>query len=453
MLALSLLLALTIQDPSQDSGAAGGLVARARAARERNERLVTSYTATVTQRMGVGIHALSRDRMLYHQELAARIAWQRDGPSRIEVTGAREAVPVATRGDQVPDDLEAQTRWLVINPAEDYLRLVGMDDNDGWVYPLRDGSESDYRFAAGDTTIITLPDGRDVRLLELKFTARRSDFRLINGSLWFDADSYALVRAVFRPARPYEFRRDADSSDREGVPSFVNIIGDVKYVTLEYGLYESRWWMLRYFSADFLGTMGSVVGIPVKFERTYTNYQVRGGTPPAAGSTFRPAGTIRRHQRSGRDSARAEGRPYVRSEADSIRADSVHRAVAECIRQANEAEAHETNRETRRNGVRVRVRQCNRRDESDSSLVVVIPDDTASLLTSPLLGPPILEMGDIVSEDELRQLGQSLGALPQRPGSTAPTCRSVWVRSSRGCATTGSRRCRSAGVARSTSVA
>ncbi|HSE50861.1 MAG TPA: hypothetical protein VLB00_01640, partial [Gemmatimonadales bacterium] len=61
--------------------ATADLVTRARAARERNERLVTSYTATVTQKIGAGIRALSRDRMLFHQELSANIAWKRDGKS------------------------------------------------------------------------------------------------------------------------------------------------------------------------------------------------------------------------------------------------------------------------------------------------------------------------------------------------------------------------------------
>jgi hypothetical protein len=417
MLALSLVLALT----AQDSAAAGGLVVRARAARERNERLVTSYTATVTQRMGVGIHALSRDRMLFHQELAARIAWQRDAPSRIEVIGARQAVPVATRGDQVPDDLDDNVRWLVINPGEDYLRLIGMSGNDGFVYPLAEGSERDYRFAAGDTTIITLPTGRDVRLLELKVSARRPDFRLVNGSLWFDADSYGLVRAVFRPARPYEFRRDADAGDREGVPAFVNPIGEVKFVTMEYGLYESRWWMLRYVSMDAVGSMGSMLGIPFKFERTYSDYRVQGGTPPVPGGSFRSAGTVRRRERSAADSARAEGRPYIRTARDSILADSIAQAVRECIRRANEAEAaRDSSRQGRRAAVRVRVRHCTRRDESDSALVVVIPDDTASLMNSPALGAPILEMGDVISEGELNQLGQSIGLLPQRPWEYRP---------------------------------
>ena len=151
--ALVLFLVLSSQDTTRTApagsyadSATGGLVTQARQARERNERLVTSYRATVTQRLGAGIKALSRDRMLFRQELAAKIEWHRDGPSRVEVTGAREALPVVTRGDHVPDDLDSQTRWLVINPAEDYLRVVGLDDDDdGFVYPLREGGERDYR--------------------------------------------------------------------------------------------------------------------------------------------------------------------------------------------------------------------------------------------------------------------------------------------------------------------
>src|SRR6266853_1457277 len=123
MLVIAALIALAVQDTARaapvppgsyaDSSTAG-LVARARAARLRNERLVTSYTATVSQRMGVGIHALSRDRMLFHQEMVAHIEWYRDRPSRVEVRGARQAVPIATRGEQFPENLDDQVRWLLI---------------------------------------------------------------------------------------------------------------------------------------------------------------------------------------------------------------------------------------------------------------------------------------------------------------------------------------------------
>ena len=168
-----LLLALVLfqSPPSQDiptdsyaNQATADLVTRARAARERNERLVTSYTASVTQKIGAGIRALSRDRMLFHQELSANIAWKRDGKSTIEVTGARQALSAVTRGEKVPGDLDANVRWLVVNPAEDYLGMLG-DDADGFVYPLKEGGELDYRYAIGDTTIITLASGKQIRLI------------------------------------------------------------------------------------------------------------------------------------------------------------------------------------------------------------------------------------------------------------------------------------------------
>jgi hypothetical protein len=57
------------------------LVTRARAARERNERLVTSYTAVAKQRIGVGIRGpLPRPDALSHR-IVARIKWRRDSAS------------------------------------------------------------------------------------------------------------------------------------------------------------------------------------------------------------------------------------------------------------------------------------------------------------------------------------------------------------------------------------
>src|SRR4029078_4889780 len=133
------------------------------------------------------------------EELTANIAWKRDAQSTITVTGARQAIPIAMRKEKLADYLQGSARWLVVNPAEDYLGLIG-DDEDGFVYPLREGGERDYRFAGGDTVRITLQSGKQLRLLELKVTPRRADWKLMAGSLWFDADTYGLVRAVFKPA-------------------------------------------------------------------------------------------------------------------------------------------------------------------------------------------------------------------------------------------------------------
>lgn len=97
--------------PAQLADAYADLAARvlldsARARRARSEELITSYRVSVTQRIGVGIRALRRDRMVFGQELAADVAWRRDSASRVTVRGARQRVPVAVPGDHVPDDLD-----------------------------------------------------------------------------------------------------------------------------------------------------------------------------------------------------------------------------------------------------------------------------------------------------------------------------------------------------------
>ena len=390
LFALALIQALVPADSYADSATAE-LVTRARGARARNERLVTAYTASVSQRMGVGIRALSRDRMLFREELAADISWKRDGKSSIAVTGARRALPIVRGKQVVPGDLDATVKWLVINPAEDYLAFLGEDD-DGFIYPLREGGERDYRFAIGDTTTITLASGRKIRLLKLDVAPRRADWQLMSGSLWFDADTYGLVRAVFRPARPYELRRDGDQDDLEDVPSWVNPKAEIKFVTLEYGLYEDRWWMLRYVALDGVGNMGSWMNVPVKFERVYTGYEVEGGTPPREESTFRPAGTIIRR--------RADGEPYRREDWEARR-DSLRSARRACLDRVSGKEAIEACMEIGR--------------RTDTSLVVLVPPDTASLLTSTTLGPPILEMGDLITESELHGLGSAIRQMPGVP--------------------------------------
>ncbi|MES2306630.1 MAG: BamA/TamA family outer membrane protein [Gemmatimonadota bacterium] len=358
--------AATAQVPAAYADAATeALVTRARQARQRNERLVTAYTTTVSSRMGVGIKALLRDRMLYREEMVAKISWKRDSPSRIEFIGARSSSPIAERGDRVPGELSGNGRDLVFDPSADYLRIVGADgDPEGFSYPLREGGEADYTFALGDSTTIGLPGGKKIRILALQVTPRRSDWKLMSGTLWFDAETFGLVRAAFRPARPFEMRRDLDADDMKDVPKYINARGEVKFITLEYGLYENRWWMPRFVAIDAVGSMGSWMNVPFRLERVYRDYEVEGGVAPDPASTFRPAGRVAARPK------RHAGEP----EQDSTRG----------------------------------------RWSNDSNLVVVIPKDTASLLTSPELGAPILDMGDLISESELKGLEGAIGALPDR---------------------------------------
>ena len=408
MLLLATVLLMQSQVPADAyaDSATRTLVTEVRAARERNERMVTQYSVRASQRIGVGIRALSRDRMLWRQELVADIVWRRDSVSTATVVGARESAPVAERVDHIPEGLHGDVRDLIVDPASDYLRVIGAaaDDDEGFIYPMRAGGEADYRYAIGGITTIGLPDGRQIRMVALEITPRRAEWRLMSGTLWFDADTKGLVRAAFRPARPFELQRDADPDD--DVPGWVNAKGEVRFITLEYGLYEGRWWLPRYMAIDAVGSMGAWLDAPFKIERVYQDYEVQGGTPPDPGSTFIPAGRSRWVHR--------DGTP-LDSATRAARSDSLDALVQECVER--ERATAEADTVTDRRTVRVRVGRC-RQVYSDSNLTVALPNDTLSLLTSTALGAPILDMGDMITESELIGLRDAIEGLPDRPWET-----------------------------------
>jgi hypothetical protein len=405
MLSAALLLIVQVQSQavpsiptdSYSDSATADLVRRARSARERNERLVSAYDVRVSSRLGVGIRALARDRMLYRQEVVADIHWRRDSITTVEVIGAREGVPIAIKGDQIPDGLDGEIRDLVIDPGSDYLRLMSGDD-DGFVYPLRDGAENDYRFQRGGVTTFTLGTGTRIELVALKVIPRRADFQLISGTLWFDNSTANLVRIVFRPARPFEMRRDLDPDDLNDTPSWVNAGAEIKYITVEYGLFENRWWLPRYIGIDAKGTVGSWLNAPFRMERVYEDYEVTGGTAPDSNSNFVPA-----------------GRRWIRSDhidEDGELPDSIQSRIDDCIRE----ESARIDSSDQRITTGRRIRNCTRYGpKADSNLSISLPEDTLDLLVSPELGEPILNMGDLVNEDEILALKDALGALPERP--------------------------------------
>src|SRR5213593_3658354 len=163
---LTLALALVLQKPVPDSAAQASayldpgarvLVSRARARREVSDRSIRAYRVTMKERIGLGIRALRRDRMLYRREITLHVDWRRDTTSRIDVVGAREGVPAAFTKVQVPEDLKGDVPDYAFDPADDQLQVgSGRDRADssdhkrsGSVtvrHPISPGSEADYRF-------------------------------------------------------------------------------------------------------------------------------------------------------------------------------------------------------------------------------------------------------------------------------------------------------------------
>jgi len=387
MLATFVAAVLAAQSPQSalDSSAyldpeARRLVAAARARRETVDRSITGYRATMRERIGVGVRALRRDRMLYRRELALRIDWRRDSVGRIEVIGARQAVPAALPRPEVPDDLRGDVADYAFDPADDRLTVgfgrqeeLDSTDRDRRVqfnHPLAPNSERNYRFAAGDSSAVVFPNGRMIRLRELRVIPRRLDFRLMSGSFWIDEESHAVVRALIRPARPFDFEQDIGEDDNDHIPGFVKPIRvEVRFITVDYGLWAGRWWLPRLIAMDAVATAGSFLQMPMRYERVYGDYEVSGDM--AAPRTARP--------------------PPPVAITDSL-------VRARCHEQYGQEVA------------------CRCRDGTCRAFAIDIPTDTAALLATPDLPPPFGGVGDsLISTGEMGELTRGLGKLPAAP--------------------------------------
>ena len=381
MIIAPLVLLLAAQQPADSSAyldpTARRLVAAARARRETVDRSISAYTVTMRERIGAGVRALRRDRMLYRRELALHIEWRRDSVGSIEVIGARQAIPAVRPRVELPEDLKGDVADYAFDPADDGITVgFGGGDHDGegkgvrLAHPLAPGSEADYRFATGDSTVLAFPDGRTIVLRELRVIPRRLDFQLMTGSLWLDEATHGVVRALFKPARPFDFEEDVGDEDHD-IPGFVKPIrGEVRFITIDYGLWDGRWWLPRLIAFDAVATAGSWLQMPLRYERLYSDYEVTGDT------------TLRRSPRP----------PRATAAVDST-------ARAQCHEQTDSTTV-----------------ECQCRDGHCRQFAVHIPTDTAALLGSLELPPAFAGVGDtLISTGEMQDLMHGLGRLPEAP--------------------------------------
>ncbi|MGH7530272.1 MAG: hypothetical protein ACREMN_07795, partial [Gemmatimonadales bacterium] len=358
------------------------LVAGARARRETVDRSITAYDVTMRERIGVAIRALRRDRMLFRRELALRIEWRRDSVSRIEVLGARQAIPAALPTPAMPERLEREVPDYAFDPADDRLTIGFGQSRDvrdtseqedeavRLIHPLAPGGEAHYRFAAGDSSAVVFASGRVIRLRELRVTPRRLEFRLLTGSFWIAEDSYAVVRAVIRPARPFDFEQDLEDEEDDDIPGFLKPIrAELRFLTIDYGLWEGRWWLPRLIAFDAVATAGSILTVPLRYERRYEDYEVTGDTTAA------PLPRLEREVTLAEDSA---ARARCNAGGEGI--------------------------------------ICRCRNAACRAFAVHVPRDTAAVVASATLPAPFGAIGDtLLAAGDMEQLARDIGALPAPP--------------------------------------
>ncbi|MEP6856869.1 MAG: ShlB/FhaC/HecB family hemolysin secretion/activation protein [Gemmatimonadales bacterium] len=372
--------------------AARDLLLRARAARLNQDSTLTGYDASSYERMsvGMGFKRIGRDRLLMRSERAAHVVWQRGTGAVIDVKGQRSAFPMldgvghgnidfGSAGD-IPYYPGRETLWVGSGLAK-----ADVSENE-MIHPLATGAEAYYTYASGDSVSFQLPGGQRLQLRELLIRPREPKWNVAVGSLWFDASTAHLVRAVYRMAQEMDIMavakaaNEEDNTPEDDIPRWVKPMitpmkGMVSAITVEYGLHEGRFWLPR--SQTVEGDVQvSFMHIPFKLEQRYSYASVN-GTEPMPDFTIAVGDTAR---------------------------DSVSRAAR---------------RELRRNECKTGTERVRRQNRSDEGLriLVRVPCDTIALAHSSDLPKSIYDDGEALfgtaERDALVSEALTLGAQPE----------------------------------------
>lgn len=263
--------------------AARSLYRRAQDTRLRHDSSLQSYDATTYARVsvGLGFAKIGRDRVLFRNESATRVRWKRGVGAWVDVTGARSVVPALEGMGDINMDFDEIMSPIPYYPGRDAM-WIGSDiakesvDESDLIHPLARGAEAYYQYAIGDSMAFRLQDGRAIRLIELEFRARRPQWNLSVGSLWFDLDQAQLVRAAYRLSETMDIWKVAEDEDPdafEDVPALIKPMltpmqAEVSAISIEYGLHEGRFWLPRAQYAEGRARVG-IMRVPFRIEERF----------------------------------------------------------------------------------------------------------------------------------------------------------------------------------------
>jgi hypothetical protein len=374
------------------------IIDRARLARFHQDSTLTSYDATVKQRLSAGLNvkSIGRDRLIFRSELAARVRWNQSNRVWVDMLGARTAVPASFGGVKV---LKGITDIVPIPYFSGSERLmwwfnfdggVNSDDDEdmfSYVHPLDRGAEAVYEYRSGDSARIQLPGGQEISLGEVIVRAREASPDLIVGSLWFESGGQ-LVRAAFKPAAPTDMMKVVGEDAFEGVPAPIRATlltpytFDVEAFTIDYGLYGEHWWLPRSQTARGemrVGPLRSTATIDQTFRYASVN-----GTD----SIPTPTANMRR---------------FGGNFGDDI--GLIVQGTVDGVVPGNQFRRRSTSVECEKGDTLI-----HRERRNDLRIMIEMPCDTAALAHSPELPPSIFDKGEeAFGLAEARALAKELG--------------------------------------------
>lgn len=395
--------------------AARDLLLRARKARLVQDSLLTSYEARTYQRfsVGMGLRAFGRDRVLMRHEDVSQVKWHRARGAWVDVKGARTALPAASTDTRDANEGMASDPPIPYYPGRDDLwigsGLAKAEVNEReMVHPIAEGSEAYYTYETGDSVVMTLPDQKKLTLREIRVEARAPKWNLAVGSFWFDTESAHLVRAVYRLSVAIDiWAMDEAKNDLKEVPLLVRpLISPLKVgvdaISIEYGLYNGRFWMPKLQVLE-AGAQMSMMRVPVQVEQRFRYSTVNGldSLPSFPRAPVRYA-TVR-------DSLKRAG-------VDSLKRDTLMREWRK-QREADTKALRE--KECATSGTYTRVQT---RYEGSLTMAVQVPCDSNKLVSSPEFVGSLMEPGESIfgtsDIDDLKKslsFGLQAGWMPQAP--------------------------------------
>ncbi len=289
------------------------------------DSLIRDYSATVLTRIDVGFgrSRFARVPPIMAHETAANITWSLPNNLKVDVLGERAASPFPNA------DIEAEfdRPWFIPRSLGDSIRMV--DDEiptTAALHPLAPGAEQFYRYAITDSLTMVLP-GRTVHAVGVRVEPKELGPSLIAGNMWFDSDTYEVVRLTFVFIGNYTWvSPDGPTADDSSTARRGNVwaqrVAKLE-ADLEYALYDRLYWMpyrqLLQLTVDIPWFLN--LKIPVRFLTTFSEYEVNQSVLPmfevALDSTLEGADVGERWRRRRGMRCRDGARSAVRCNAET----------------------------------------------------------------------------------------------------------------------------------------